>query len=320
NDAPVAVDDTYTIMVNTQLDESAPGILGNDSDPNGDSITVGMIVSGVSNGSLSINNDGSFTYTPDTDFTGTDSFTYQASDGALLSNVATVTITVDAPGNDAPVAVDDDYTTDAGVTLNVLPADGVLANDTDADGDPLAAALDDDVDNGTLACNADGSFSYTPNAGFDGTDSFTYYANDGTTNSLNPATVTITVNPVSTPPVAVDDDYSTDAGVTLNVLPADGVLDNDTDVDGDTLTAVLDDDVDNGTLLFDPNGAFSYIPDIGFFGTDSFTYFANDGTSNSLVAATVTITVNAPNNAPIAVDDEYSTNEDTPLNVTAPGV
>src|SRR5690606_36999243 len=92
NDAPVAVDDTYTIMVNTQLDESAPGILGNDSDPNGDSITVGMIVSGVSNGSLSINNDGSFTYTPDTDFTGTDSFTYQASDGALLSNVATVTI------------------------------------------------------------------------------------------------------------------------------------------------------------------------------------------------------------------------------------
>src|SRR5690606_12597112 len=98
---------------------------------------------------------------------------------------ATVTITVNqvGGGNNAPVAMDDAYMTDEGVTLNVLPADGVLDNDTDADGDTLTAVLGTGASNGSVTLNADGSFTYTPNAGYTGADSFTYYANDGTANS-----------------------------------------------------------------------------------------------------------------------------------------
>src|SRR5690606_23671281 len=230
--------------------------------------------------------DGSFTYTPDGGFFGTDSFTYYANDGTDNSNVATVTITVNqvGGGNNAPVAMDDAYMTDEGVTLNVLPADGVLDNDTDADGDTLTAVLGTGASNGTLTLNPDGSFTYTPDGGFFGTDSFTYYANDGTDNS-NIATVTITVNQVgggNNAPVAMDDAYMTDEGVTLNVLPADGVLDNDTDADGDTLTAALNMGPSNGTLTLNPDGSFTYTPDGGFFGTDSFTYYANDGATNSV--------------------------------------
>jgi VCBS repeat-containing protein len=91
----------------------------------------------------------------------------------------------------APEAVEDDYMTDVDVTLTVT-APGVLSNDSDLNGDPLTAVLDTDVSDGTLTLNADGSFTYVPDAGFYGTDSFTYHANDGTTDS-NTVTVTIEV-------------------------------------------------------------------------------------------------------------------------------
>jgi hypothetical protein len=144
---------------------------------------------------LALNADGSFIYTPNANFNGSDSFTYHANDGLADSNIATVTITVNAV-NDAPVANNDAYTTDEDTVLTVL-APGVLGNDTDADGDPLTAALVSSTSNGTLALNADGSFDYTPNAGFNGSDSFTYHANDGTVDS-NIATVNITVNAAAT--------------------------------------------------------------------------------------------------------------------------
>ncbi|HEX7651198.1 MAG TPA: cadherin-like domain-containing protein, partial [Candidatus Paceibacterota bacterium] len=101
--------------------------------------------------------------------------------------------TAAAPGNTAPVANDDSYSVDQDATLTVNAADGVLANDTDADSDAMTAATSTDVSNGTLTLNSDGSFTYVPDAGFTGTDSFTYMANDGTDNS-NAATATITVN------------------------------------------------------------------------------------------------------------------------------
>ena len=114
-----------------------------------------------------------------------------------------MTITVDAV-NDAPVAVDDSYATDEDTPLTVA-APGVLGNDTDVDGDPLTRGAGRPVPaNGTLTLNADGTFTYTPNANFNGSDSFTYKANDGTVDS-NVATVTITVDAVNDAPVALDD-------------------------------------------------------------------------------------------------------------------
>ncbi|WP_217697922.1 Ig-like domain-containing protein, partial [Sinomonas mesophila] len=180
NQPPTAVDDAYSTAEDTALVEPAPGVLGNDTDPDGDPLTA-VLVAGPGNGTLTLNADGSFSYTPNANFNGTDTFTYKANDGTADSNTATVTITVTA-ANDAPTAVDDAYST-AEDTALVEPAPGVLGNDTDPDGDPLTAVLVAGPGNGTLTLNADGSFSYTPNANFNGTDTFTYKANDGTADS-----------------------------------------------------------------------------------------------------------------------------------------
>ena len=120
---------------------------------------------------------------------------------ALDSNVATVTITVNAV-NDAPVAADDAYSVDEDHTLNIGPLPGVLANDTDIDSATLTTVLASGPSNGILTLNADGSFSYTPNTDFNGTDSFSYLANDGSLDS-NTATVNINVNSVNDAPVVV---------------------------------------------------------------------------------------------------------------------
>jgi len=154
-------------------------------------------VIGVSHGALTLNTDGSLTYTPSADWNGTDSFTYKANDGALDSGMATVTITVN-PVNDAPVAMGDSYATDEDVALNA-PAPGVLINDSDVEGDPLTAVLVNGVTHGTLTLSANGSFIYVPNSNWNGTDSFTYKANDGALDS-GIATVTIAVNPVNDAP------------------------------------------------------------------------------------------------------------------------
>src|SRR5207249_3180366 len=132
------------------------------------------------------------------------------------------------------------------------------------------------------------------------------------------AVVHITVTAVNDPPVAVDDTYSVNEDTTLTVN-APGVLGNDSDVDGNSLSAVLVSGPSHGTLTLNPDGSVSYNPAPGYNGPDSFSYKANDGAADSDVA-TVTITVHAENDAPVAADDNYSLNQDTTLIVSAPGV
>ena len=314
NDVPVAANDAYSTNEDTPLTIPASGVLGNDSDADGDSLTA-VLVAGPTNGSVTLNPDGSFVYTPNANFNGVDSFTYRANDGAANSNVATVQITVN-PVNDAPVAVNDSYSMAEDGVLTV-PAAGVLANDTDADGDSLTASLVAGPTHGSLTFNADGSFVYTPNADYNGSDSFTYVATDGTLNS-NVATVVFTISNVNDPPVALNDVYATNEDSALNV-PASGVLVNDSDVDGDPLTAVLVTGPSNGSLTLNADGSFVYTPNANFNGADSFTYRANDGLADSNVA-TVQITVNAVNDAPVATDDAYSMNEDAVLVIGPTGV
>jgi len=191
------------------------------------------------------------------------------------------------PVNHPPTAVSDAYSVDEDRTLAVA-APGVLSNDTDADGNSLTAVLDTDVKHGTLALNSDGSFVYIPTANYNGTDSFTYKANDGQADS-DAATVTITVKPVNDAPVAMNDAYYTGKNAKLSVL-APGVLGNDSDVDRDPLTAILVKGTSHGTLNLNRNGSFTYTPD-RYIGTDIFTYRANDGTAHSNTA-TVTIGIN----------------------------
>jgi VCBS repeat-containing protein len=286
NELPVAVNDDYLMNQGDVLNEAAPGVLANDSDPDAgiDDELTAVLVQQPANGSLVLNADGSFTYTPTASFFGQDTFTYRASDGAL-SNVATVTITV----NGLPVANDDSFGVETNTTRNVA-APGVLANDADPDGDELTAELVSGPSHGTLQLEANGSFSYIPDTDFEGTDTFTYRANDGSATS-NVATVTLTVVAGNEAPVAADDDYTVDANTTLDV-PAPGVLANDTDPEGDDLTAVLVQGTANGTLTLNADGSFSYEPNAGFSGADSFTYQASDGVELSNVA-TVSITVSA---------------------------
>jgi hypothetical protein len=180
NDSPVANDDAAT------TDEDVPvtvDVLGNDSYAN--AITD---VSNGANGSIQNNGDGTVTYTPNANYYGADSFTYTVDGVGGGTDVATVSVTVN-PVNDDPVAADDAATTDEGAPVII----SVLANDNDVDGDPLTVSIVGIVTNGRTVINGDGSITYTPNAGFTGSDSFTYMANDGSGNS-NVATVTITVN------------------------------------------------------------------------------------------------------------------------------
>ena len=314
NDAPVAADDGYTTLEDTPLVVVAiDGILANDTDPDGNPLQA-LLVTDVTHGALVLNADGSFTYTPDSNFAGTDSFTYQAGDGSIDSNIATVTFTV-TPVNDETVAVDDGYNTLEDTPLVVVAADGILANDTDPDGNPLQALLITNVTNGALVLNADGSFTYTPGSNFAGTDSFTYQAGGSSIDS-NIATVTFNVTPVNDAPVAADDGYTTLEDTPLVVVAADGILANDTDPDLDPLQALLVTDVTDGTLALNADGSFTYTPDPNFAGADSFTYQAGDGSIDSNIA-TVTFTVTPVNDAPVAAADGYTTLEDTHLVVVA---
>ncbi len=314
NDAPLAVNDAYTTNEDTLLAILVGGVLDNDSDLDGDPLSAIVNVD-PAHGSLTLGADGSIAYTPDRNFHGTDTFTYHANDGAANSNIATVTITV-VSVNDLPIAVNDSYVTDEETSLNVV-APGVLANDTDGDGDLLVATVLSQPAHGVLSLNPDGSLGYTPAANYNGSDSFTYKANDGTVNS-SAATVTINVNPVNDAPVAVNDVYTTDEDALLTI-PAGGVLLNDTDVDGNPLSTIVNAGPAHGILSLAADGSFTYTPDANFQGTDTFTYHANDGAADSNIA-TVTITVNSVNDAPVAVGDSYSTSGAASLNVAPPGV
>src|SRR5207237_574930 len=148
NDAPLAVGDGYATSEDTLLTVAATGVLGNDTDIDGDPLTA-VLVSGPANGTVSINADGSFTYKPSTNFNGTDSFTYKANDGLADSNVATVTLTITAV-NDAPSASGEAYAASEDTPLTIA-ATGVLANDTDIDGDLLSAVLVSGPANGSVS-------------------------------------------------------------------------------------------------------------------------------------------------------------------------
>src|SRR5262249_48310021 len=175
---------------------------------------------------LTLNSNGAFSYTPNAGYLGNDQFTYQASDGFLNSNTATIGLYVNA----APVAQNDSYSVNQDEVLTVA-APGVLANDSDANGNPLSAYVLTGPSHGTLSLSSNGSFQYTPATGYYGSDSFTYRAADGYVYS-NTATVSITVAHVNHAPTAANDSYATTSSTTLTVA-APGVLANDTDPDGD---------------------------------------------------------------------------------------
>lgn len=215
NDPPTATNDTFTMAEDAALSPAAPGVLSNDNDPDGDVLRA-LLASAPLHGTLTLNTNGSFVYTPFTNYHGPDSFTYRAADAVSTSSVATVNLTI-TPLNDPPLAANDSFTTLEDTAINV-PAGGVLTNDTDIDSGVLTAVLVTGPVRGSLSLNLDGSFSYTPTNDFNGTDSFTYRASDGISNS-GIATVTLVVQPVNdAPAISSIANQTTLAGVTLSGL------------------------------------------------------------------------------------------------------
>ncbi|TKB95794.1 Ig-like domain-containing protein, partial [Pedobacter cryophilus] len=283
NCAPTADNDRYSTMEDTPITINTPGVIVNDNDPDQDIIKISLntvkdpgaiqgttsgnnIAFNTMNGSVTLNNEGSFTYTPKKNFYGTEKFVYKVSDGDLMSNFATVFIDVLAV-NDPPVANDDNF-----ITSEDIPVNGsVIANDSDPDADPLIYSLVNAPVQGALTFNSDGTFRYIPPANFSGIITFIYQVCDPS-GACDQATVTITVSPVNDPPIAEDDRFKTE----INKPVSQKVTDNDTDPDADPLQFSALTQPANGTLIFNTNGTFVYQPNPSFKGIDSFTYQACD--------------------------------------------
>ena len=313
NNPPVANDDVATTDEDTPVDGN---VLANDNDPNPGDVLTARVLTGVSDGTLDFNETtGAFTYTPDANFNGSDSFTYEADDGNGGTSTATVTITIN-PVNDAPVALDDTATTDEDVAVTV----DVLANDSDVDGPSLTIDSIDSVVGGT-ANIVGGQIEFTPTANFNGTARVNYTATDGTL--TDQAELVITVNPVNDAPlvVPVSGTFSEDdSPIDVNLLAGAS------DIEGDDLdTANVGVTSDQGrTVLFTVNnetGVISITP--GQFedlaATDSeeltVTYDVTDGDLST--PNTATITINGENDAPVGVDDTAQTDEDTVVTIDA---
>ncbi|MEM7128868.1 MAG: Ig-like domain-containing protein [Chloroflexota bacterium] len=296
---PLAQNDYVTINEDSHVTIQ---VLQNDS--TGANGPLSIAAAGPSVHGTVLFSSGLVTYTPNLNFNGIDIFTYTISSGnssngnstsyaAAASGLmvptatvtATVTVTVVAV-NDPPTAHDDERVTNQGVSLVI----DVLANDRDIENDPFMIISATDGTNGTTIHTSD-MITYTPNAMFSGLDTFTYIISDGE-GGRSSASVTITVNAttVNQPPVAMDDFATVDAGL---LLTGTTVLGNDSDPDGNPLIALLQTNVSHGILNLNENGTYTYMPNSGFSGTDTFTYVASDGTDYSS-SATVTITVNPP--------------------------
>jgi len=281
NGSPVANTDNATTLINTS---KIINVIANDVDGGGTSLLV-IAVGTAAHGQAVNNYDGTVTYTPVTDYIGSDSFSYTISDGTGSSS-ATVNIVVNDvnPNNTAPVANDDSGNTavNTSVTLNLI------ANDTDADGDALSVTSLSNPGHGTVVNNYNGTVMYTPSSGYIGTDNFNYTLSDGQASAIAQVTINVGSNTV-----AYNDTATTDEDTSVIIA----VLSNDVDVDGDVLTIGSIGSAANGTITNNGNGTLTYVPNSNFYGTDTFSYTATDGTHNS--TATVSITVNAVNDAPM---------------------
>jgi gliding motility-associated-like protein len=290
----------------------------NDSDPQG-SIGAPTVSTNPKNGTASISGN-NIVYTPAAKFIGNDTLIYSRSGTAAddcssaLSDTALVVITV---LNQAPTAKNDTVTTYACTPINIK----IKNNDTDPEGGDLTVTIVTNPSNGTIAAQTDGSYTYTPNTGYTGSDSFTYTVKDPKNAVSNTATVVITVSSAANPntaPLAVDDNDNTKANQPVYT----NVLSNDSDAENDALSISITAGglkaPSSGTIQLMANKTIKYTPNAGFTGTDTYQYLISDthpsctGNSSLSAKATVTITVTAN---PVLVsgtiwnDADFSANE-----------
>ncbi|MBU1373932.1 MAG: tandem-95 repeat protein, partial [Bacteroidetes bacterium] len=279
NCAPNADNDTYQTLEDTPITINTPGVIINDADPDEDQIKVELSSVGAPNGTkgstidnrtnfntlngrVSLSNEGSFVYTPKLNFNGVEKFVYKVSDGNLESDYATVTITV-LGVNDPPIANDDPFTTPEDTPLSQT----VATNDSDPENDPLTYTLINQPAKGTLIFNADGTFIFTPAPNDNGVVTFDYQVCDPS-GLCDTAKVTILITPVNDPPVAEDDRFI----IERNKPFVNKVTANDYDPENDPLVYSIITQPAHGVIFFKSDGTFTYTPNNGFKGIDTYTY------------------------------------------------
>jgi uncharacterized delta-60 repeat protein len=342
NDAPVVANVSKSGTEDTTVTFGASDFTSQFSDVDGDSLSTIQITSLPANGTLKLSGVDvtlnqeipaasldNLTFDPAANWNGSDSFDWNASDGtAYAATGALVNITI-AAVNDAPVAADDSASV-AEDTLLTVAAPGVLANDSDIESDPLTAQIVSSTSHGSLTLYGDGSFSYTPDANYCGSDSFQYQATDGALNSAT-ATVTITVTCVNDAPVGTDDtlsDVAEDSGA--RTIPFATLLANDQagppNESGQSLTITAVGSATGGMVSVVGTDVI-FTPAADFTGAASFSYtLADDGTTNDAAdprtaTATVSFNITAVNDAPVnSVPGAQTVDEDTNLVVSSVSV
>jgi Ca2+-binding RTX toxin-like protein len=283
-DPPVATDASVTTAEDTPVSIAPAG-----TDPDGDTLTVTVTTPPT---------HGTFvggTYTPAADYHGPDSIDFNVDDGHGGSDSGTITITV-TPVNDPPTA------TDASVSVAEDGSVAITPTGTDPDGDSLTVTVTTPPQHGTFTGG-----TYTPNTNYHGPDSIVFSVDDSH-GGLDSGTITITITPVNDPPVAVAKTYDADENTPLTKA-APGLLTGDSDADGDPLTASPGTDPANGSVAIQPDGAFTYTPNPGFAGSDSFTYQVSDGIASATGSVTIRVHPFVPDpNAPCTINGTAANN------------
>ncbi|SFB79217.1 Calx-beta domain-containing protein [Pseudoalteromonas denitrificans DSM 6059] len=305
NDAPRTTDDTATIAEDSVITIK---VLENDQDIDGTlDITSIALVATPLKGDVQVQLDGSVIYTPNKDFFGLDTFTYTVKDNENALSLATrVNINVTAV-NDAPVSANDIVVLkeDVAHTINAI------GNDVDVDGAITSILIMQAPTQGSVIVDeATLLLTYTPNANFFGTDTFTYQTADSLDAKSNTATVLLTVETVNDNPLSNNDEAQTDEEVAVSI----NVLENDQDIDGELVSQsiIIVTPPKFGTTEVHPSGKITYTPQVDYAGEDFFVYQVSDD-QGGVASATVLIQVNNINDAPVALNQAIESNEDDAL-------
>jgi large repetitive protein len=263
NRPPVIVADVATTPEDTAVDID---VLMNDSDPNDDTLTVTALTTPAF-GTATVNANGTVRYVANPDANGSDTFDYTVEDGAGGSGTGTVTVTVN-PVDDLPTAADDILVT----TLDTPSTIAVLANDYDADDDPLIVSLATTPAHGSAMVEADGTITYFPDPGYDGQDAFEYAISEGA-GDIQTAEVSVMVTLVNHPPLGVPDRLEIREDTIGSVKPAA----NDTDEEGGALVVTAVTQPAHGSVALYADGTVAYAPEPNYNGPDAFEYTVADG-------------------------------------------
>ena len=304
NDAPIVSDVSVKVAEDNIL---AGNLTATDAD---DDALSFALASGPSHGSVAVNSDGSYRYTPNANYYGPDSFSYTVTDTNGASDTGTVAVTVTPVNDAAPVANDDNITVIEDTPMSFAASD-LIANDTDEDNDTLTVIDVSGGANGSVSL-VDGIVTFSPHENYYGPDSFNYTVSDGQGGTTD-GTVNVNVSPVNDAPIALDRNISVSEDSSLFALFTAK------DIDNDSLTFSQGTAPSHGTVSITEAGLFRYTPNPDYFGADSFTYTVSDG-NGGIATGTVTVTVTGQNDNPTTSGLSASGIEDGPVAGTLPAI